>query len=689
MSEIQKHMEELSEFLIEHSTNYYTLDRSTIPDEVYDAKFKELKDLEAKYPKYINPNSPTQKVGGKPLDKFKQVTHQNKMLSLDNVFNEKELVDWFHKVRTHDGLPPEDIDFCAELKLDGLAVSLLYKDGLLDKAVTRGDGEVGEDVTHTVKTARNVPVKLRCNFKELEVRGEIFVNKSDFERINKQRKANGKEPFANPRNMAAGGVRSLDPKEARSRRLCFYPYSLNKLIDSTTSAVTCNIPTGIAEVGHIKSDVVKTHHEHMSLLRSQGFELMPCFLSLKDDNEAKRAYAKMTEEREVLNMPIDGMVFKVNDVATQNYLGFTSRTPKWAIAAKFPAYSTITKLLDVEFQVGRTGAITPVAKLTPVELCGVTISSSTLHNDDEIKRLGIHIGDQIILERAGDVIPKITSVAKTEDDNPPVVFPNKCPSCDTELVKENEAVGWCCPNHNNCEAQLIESIKHFVSKKAMNIVGVGNKTIVELFERGLIQKPYDLYKLSMEQLKDIPRLKGVMANKLSKSLEQSKHVELHRFIYAIGIPGVGESTAKDLANHYGDLQKFKAIAVNKDSYDELIKLPDMGELTVSRIINYVKDNLDDIETYEDLGVHPVHIVKSDIGSLKDIKFCITGSFDDISRDDIKNDIETLGGKVQSSVSAKTDYLIHGKNAGSKLEKAHTLGVKTLTLSEFRQYKGEI
>lgn len=683
MSEIQKKMEELSALLIHHSHLYYVLDAPTLSDSQYDLFFKELQSLESSYPKYINPNSPTQKVGGEPAPGFSQKEHSTKMLSLDNVFNEKELSDWLNKINIHDGLPPESHEYIGEYKLDGLAVSLIYEDGKLASAVTRGDGSVGEVVTHTAITVRNVPIELTLPVKKLEVRGEIFVRKSDLVQINSIRKANGEEEYANPRNMAAGGVRNLNPKEARKRRLCFYPYSLNYLHDVDTAADICNVPTGNAGIINVaRNRHLKTHCEHMQYLKELGFDILESTRLFTDAKDGIEHYKDLCTTKNDLDIPIDGIVFKLNRVNKQHLLGFTSRVPKWAIAAKFPAERATTTLLDVQFQVGRTGAITPVANLEPVEVCGVTISSATLHNEDEIKRLGICIGDLIVIERAGDVIPKIVEVVQTEDDNVPVEFVKTCPSCGTELVREDDYVGTFCPNITGCDAQSIESIKHFVSKRAMNIDGIGDKTVKLLYDRGLIQRPYDLYKLSKEQLRGLPKMGDKTLDKLFKSLEKSKFNELSRFIYAVGIPGVGETLAREMAEKFKCVETFR-----KATAHMLYKVDDIGEISSVKIAKYLKEFQDEFDEYEALGVHPIHTHRIAHNSLAGLKFCITGSFKDKSRDDIREDLVYLGADVSSNVSSKTDFLIAGDNAGNKLDKARSLGVQVITLEELDKVKG--
>ncbi|VEH68567.1 DNA ligase [Rodentibacter pneumotropicus] len=556
MTDIQTQINNLRKTLRQYEYEYHVLDNPSVPDSEYDRLFHQLKALELENPELVTSDSPTQRVGAKPLSAFRQIRHEIPMLSLDNAFSDEEFYAFVKRIEDRLGESSSPLTFCAEPKLDGLAVSILYEDGVLTQAATRGDGTTGEDITLNIRTVRNIPLQLLTENPpaRLEVRGEVFMPHEGFERLNEHALEHGEKTFANPRNAAAGSLRQLDPKITSKRPLVLNAYSV-----------------GIAE----GVDLPSTHYERLQWLKSIGIPINPEIRLCHDAEEVLAFYHAMQNKRSKLGYDIDGTVLKINDIALQNELGFISKAPRWAIAYKFPAQEELTVLNDVEFQVGRTGAITPVAKLEPVFVAGVTVSNATLHNGDEIARLDIAIGDTVIVRRAGDVIPQIIGVLRERrpENAKPIVFPTNCPVCDSQIIRiEGEAVARC-TGGLFCEAQRKEALKHFVSRKAMDIDGIGGKLIEQLVDRELIHTPADLFKLDLNTLTRLERMGKKSAENALNSLEKAKHTTLARFIFALGIREVGEATALNLANHFKTLE-----ALQNADFEQLQQVPDVGKL---------------------------------------------------------------------------------------------------------------
>ena len=636
-----------------------------MPDAEYDRLMNELKNLEWQHPEWITPDSPTQRVGAKPLEGFAQITHELPMLSLDNAFSDEELDGFLRRIENLIAQDPEKMTFCCEPKLDGLAVSILYENGSLVQAATRGDGTTGEDITANIRTIRNIPLKLNLENPpaRLEVRGEVFMPQKGFNILNERALEKGEKTFANPRNAAAGSLRQLDPKVTRQRPLELNAYSI-----------------GIYESD---DELPSTHYERLQWLKSIGIPVNGEIRLATGREELLKFYAEIQSKRPNLGYDIDGTVLKVNDIALQEQLGFISRSPRWAIAYKFPAQEEMTVLNDVEFQVGRTGAITPVAKLEPVFVAGVTVSNATLHNGDEIERLGVVIGDTVIIRRAGDVIPQIIGVVKERrpENAKKIHFPTACPVCESAVIRiEGEAVARC-TGGLFCAAQRKEALKHFVSRKAMDIDGVGEKLIEQLMARELIHTPADLFKLDLTSLMRLERMGEKSAQNALNSIEKSKSTTLARFLYALGIREVGEATALNLANHFGSLA-----AIREANIETLTQVQDVGEVVANHIFRFWQEP-HNVEVVEDLikqGVHWQDVVQVEIADnpLKNKNVVLTGTLTQLTRDEAKALLQSLGCKVSGSVSSKTDYLIAGEKAGSKLTKAQELGITVLSEQDF-------
>lgn len=665
---IETQLEHLREKLREYEYHYHVLDNPLVPDAEYDRLMNELKNLEWQYPELITSDSPTQRVGAKPLDGFAQITHEIPMLSLDNAFSDDDLTGFLRRIEDRIAINSNQIEFCCEPKLDGLAVSILYVDGVLTQAATRGDGTTGEDITANIRTIRNIPLKLKTNNPphRLEVRGEVFMPQQGFEQLNEKALAKGEKTFANPRNAAAGSLRQLDPKITSQRPLMLNAYNI-----------------GVYESD---DELPTTHFDRLQWLKTLGIPVN-AEITLATGSQALTAfYQKIQAKRSSLGYDIDGTVLKVNEITLQEQLGFISKAPRWAIAYKFPAQEEMTILNDVEFQVGRTGAITPVAKLEPVFVAGVTVSNATLHNGDEIERLGIAIGDTVIIRRAGDVIPQIVGVVaeRRPDNAKKIAFPTACPVCNSAVVRvEGEAVARC-TGGLFCGAQRKEALKHFVSRKAMDIDGVGEKLIEQLMERELIHTPADLFKLDHTTLMRLDRMGEKSANNALQSIEKAKNTTLARFLFALGIRDVGESTAQNLANHFGTLD-----AIRQADLDTLKQVQDVGEVVANRLFQFWQEP-HNVEVVEDLiaqGVTWQDVVPQEIADnpLKDKTVVLTGTLTQLTRDQAKALLQQLGCKVSGSVSSKTDYLIAGEKAGSKLAKAQELGVKILSEDELIGY----
>ena len=661
---LQQQIDTLRQDLRRYEYEYHVLDNPTIPDAEYDRLFHQLKALEAAHPELITADSPTQRVGAKPLSGFAQIRHEIPMLSLDNAFSDEEFYAFVKRIEDRLIRLPEPLTFCCEPKLDGLAVSILYVNGVLTQAATRGDGTTGEDITANIRTIRNIPLQLLMDNPpaRLEVRGEVFMPHEGFERLNQQALEKGEKTFANPRNAAAGSLRQLDPKITSKRPLVLNAYGI-----------------GIAE----GVDLPNTHYDRLQWLKSIGIPVNPEIRLCNGTDEVLDFYRDIQNKRSSLGYDIDGTVLKINDIALQEKLGFISKAPRWAIAYKFPAQEELTRLNDVEFQVGRTGAITPVAKLEPVFVAGVTVSNATLHNGDEIERLNIAIGDTVVIRRAGDVIPQIIGVLhdRRPADARPIIFPKTCPVCDSAIVRiEGEAVARC-TGGLFCAAQRKEALKHFVSRKAMDIDGVGGKLIEQLVDRELIHTPADLFKLDLTTLTRLERMGAKSAENALASLEKAKNTTLARFIFALGIREVGEATALNLANHFKTLE-----ALQNADLDALQQVPDVGEVVANRILAFWQEphNVAVVNDLIQQGVHWDDVEVKEVGEnlFKGKTVVLTGTLTQMGRNEAKALLQEMGAKVSGSVSAKTDFLIAGDSAGSKLAKAQELGVAVLTEEEF-------
>ncbi|RZD23232.1 MULTISPECIES: NAD-dependent DNA ligase LigA [unclassified Pseudoalteromonas] len=658
-SPIFEQISQLRAQLEEHNHNYYVLDAPSIPDAEYDRLMRELSALEQANPEFQSPDSPTQKVGGAALDKFEQVTHQVPMLSLDNAFSEEEFAAFNRRIKER-VMDNKELTFCCEPKLDGLAVSIIYRNGVLVQAATRGDGMVGENITQNVKTIRNVPLKLRGDDfpAELEVRGEVFMDSAGFAKLNSEAEKRGDKVFVNPRNAAAGSLRQLDSKVTAKRPLMFYAYS-----------------TGLVADGQLPED----HYQQLAKLTDWGLPLCPETKLVEGQQAALDYYQDILTRRSDLAYEIDGVVIKVNDKKLQERLGFVARAPRWAIAFKFPAQEEITQLLDVEFQVGRTGAITPVARLEPVFVGGVTVSNATLHNGDEIARLGVKIGDTVIIRRAGDVIPQITQVVleRRPDDAKDIEFPATCPICDSHVERiEGEAVARC-TGGLVCQAQRKQAIKHFASRKALDVDGLGDKIVDQLVDRELIKTPADLFILKQGHFESLERMGPKSAKNLVNALQDAKQTTLAKFLYSLGIREVGEATAQNLANHFLTLEK-----ITQASVDALTEVSDVGEIVAKHVRGFFSEehNMAVVNALVEQGIHWPELTapSADAQPLAGLTYVLTGTLSELNRNDAKARLQALGAKVSGSVSAKTDALIAGEKAGSKLTKAQDLGIDVLT-----------
>ncbi|WP_404340501.1 NAD-dependent DNA ligase LigA [Pseudoalteromonas mariniglutinosa] len=661
-SPIFEQISQLRAQLEEHNHHYYVLDAPSIPDAEYDRLLRELSVLEEAHPEFKSADSPTQKVGGTALAKFDQVAHQVPMLSLDNAFAEEEFAAFNRRIKER-LMNREELVFCCEPKLDGLAVSIIYRDGVLVQAATRGDGFTGENITQNVKTIRNVPLKLRGNDypAELEVRGEVFMDSAGFAKLNLEAEKRGEKVFVNPRNAAAGSLRQLDSKITAKRPLMFYAYS-----------------TGLVANGHLPED----HYQQLAKLTDWGLPLCPETKLVEGAKAALDYYQDILARRADLKYEIDGVVIKVNNKKLQERLGFVARAPRWAIAYKFPAQEEITRLLDVEFQVGRTGAITPVAKLAPVFVGGVTVSNATLHNADEIARLAIKIGDTVVIRRAGDVIPQITQVVleRRPDDAKEITFPITCPICGSHIERiDGEAVARC-SGGLVCPAQRKQAIKHFASRKAFDIDGLGDKIVDQLVDRELIKTPADLFVLKQGHFESLERMGPKSAKNLLTALQNAKQTTLAKFLYALGIREVGEATAHNLANHFFTLDN-----ITKASIDALIEVADVGEIVAKHVRAFFAEehNMEVVNALLKQGIDwpELKVPNEEPQPLAGLTYVLTGTLNELNRNDAKARLQGLGAKVSGSVSAKTDALIAGEKAGSKLTKAQDLGIKVLSESD--------
>lgn len=661
IDKIKQHAQDLRAEIELHNYRYYVLDNPTIPDAEYDKQLRELQRIEQDYPQLIRADSPTQRVGAAPLKAFSQILHRKPMLSLSNAFEEVEL-EAFNR-RVCEGLLVDSVEFAVEPKFDGLAVSLCYEGGIFKTGATRGDGYIGEDITLNLKTIKSIPLSLPVDNPPplLEVRGEVLMLKANFLNLNQRQVAKGEKEFANPRNAAAGSLRQLDSGITATRRLTFFAYGVGEYQDS-----------------HMPLD---KHSHVMAYLASLHFPVAKESSVVKGLQGLLAYYQAIEVQRERLPYDIDGVVYKVNSLTQQKQLGFVSRAPRFALAHKFPAQEAVTQLLGIDVQVGRTGALTPVARLKPVFVGGVTVTNATLHNADEIERKDVHIGDAVIVRRAGDVIPEIVSVVLEKRPADARVFsmPEHCPVCGAKAVRlADEAVSRC-TGGLFCPAQRKQAILHFASRRAMDIEGLGDKLVNQMVDQAIVRTPADLYKLGLGALANLERMAEKSAGNILRAIEKSKHTTLARFIYALGIRNVGETTAKDLAAHLGSLDRL----IEADSV-RLQQIPDVGPVVAQSIADFFAEahNCEVIEQLRACGVHwneheGISVLVGEPKPLYGKTFVLTGTLPTLSREEAKEKIEALGGKVSSSVSKKTNYVVVGIDPGSKYDKALSLGISVL------------
>ncbi|MBQ2983327.1 MAG: NAD-dependent DNA ligase LigA [Candidatus Gastranaerophilales bacterium] len=674
--DIQEKIANLRKTIELNAYKYYVEDNPILEDWEYDKLFRELKELEEKHPELITPDSPTQRVGG-ISDKFNQVQHKVRLYSLDNSNNSEELKAWYNRVLKDVGEQENqqlglfssnlaDVELVSELKIDGLAVSLTYEKGIFVQGLTRGDGVIGEDITNNLKTIKAIPLKL-FEPVDIEVRGEIYMPISSFDKLNKIQLENEKKPFANPRNAAAGTVRQLDPKITASRDLSIFVY--------------------VAVFDNKKPEFAKilTHSDAMDFCKKLGFRVNK-YQKCKNIDEVIKYCADMSEYRKTLDYATDGVVIKVNSLPKQNELGFTSRAPKWATAFKFPPEEVWSQLQDVEFSVGRTGIVTPVAIINPVNLSGSVVSRASMYNFDEIHRLNISLYDEVLVKKAAEIIPKVVKARRTEKSQD-LILPDVCPSCKTKLVEVEGEVAIYCPNKKTCPAQIKGRIEYFVSKQAMDIDGFGESIIDQLVEKGYVYRVSDLYKLSIEQFLTLDLIKDKSANNLFNAIEKSKDVLLSKFINALGIRLVGKESSDILAQNYQTIDELI-----KAKYDDLSQIDGIGDKMAKSIVDFFADeeNLLTVKELIELGVK----IKNKYSGVLDLRlkgqsFVITGTLDTLSRDEAQNKLKELGAKTPSSVSKNTTFVVVGSNPGSKATKAQELGIKILSEEDLiKIIKGE-
>lgn len=653
--EIQERIEFLKDEINKSNYKYYVEDNPYLSDFEYDQMFAELKELENKYPVFKTPDSPTQRVGS-VSEKFFQHTHKYRLYSLDNTYNEEELKRWYERVCKEYN---KELELVCELKIDGLAIALTYNEGLFALGVTRGDGVTGEEITQNLKTIKAIPLKL-FEPKSLEVRGEIYMPKSSFEKLNEEALASGDKVFANPRNAASGSLRQLDSSITAKRDLSMYTY------------------TGIFENSEDKQ--IKTHYDGMMYLKKLGFKVNPNIRLVKNIQGAIDYCNEWATKRFDLDYATDGVVIKVNDFAIQKDLGYTSRAPKWATAFKFPPEEVSTKLLDIELNTGKTGIITPVAILEPVQLAGSTVARASLHNFDEIRRLDIRIGDTVLVKKAAEIIPKVVKVMDTaiHKSLPEYQIPDKCPACGGPLIEKEGEVGLYCENPN-CSRLMCAKIEYWVSKEAMDIDYIGPSVIQQLYDKKFISNPVDLYRLTMQDFMQLDLVKEKSASNMYTSVQNSKSRPLNRLLTALGIRHVGKETAEILAGEFGSID-----ALGKATLEELSTIEGIGDIIAKSIYDYFRDenNLKMLEDLKQLGLNPSSAPKAKSDILAGKTFVLTGTLQNMTRDEASSVIKSHGGKTSSSVSKKTSYVLAGENAGSKLDKAKDLGVIILTEDDF-------
>ena len=659
-----KRIEWLRKEINRHNYLYYVLNKPEISDEEYDKLMQELIALEREYPDLITPDSPTQRVGAPPAEEFKSVTHVKPMLSLDTANDVEEIIAFDKRIKKELGV--ERIEYTAEPKMDGLSVELIYENGRYVRGSTRGDGINGEDVTENIRTIRAVPLVLREEEIKppsfLAVRGEVIMHIKDFEEFNKELIEKGEEPMANPRNAAAGSLRRLDPRETAARPLDIFFY----------------------EIMQADGIEIKTQWEALEMLKKWGLKINPYSTKCDSIEDAIKYHEEMEKKREELSYEIDGVVIKVNEIKYQKILGEKTRSPRWAVAYKFPPRKEETQVMDIVVQVGRTGILTPVALLKPVDVKGVTVSRATLHNEDYVKQKDVRIGDWVRVGRAGDVIPEVMEVVKDRRKGDEKIFsmPDKCPVCGSKVIRDGAY--YRCTGGLSCAAQLKRSIAHFASKRAMDIEGLGGKTVELLVDKGIIKRVSDIYKIKKEDLLKLPRFAEKSAENLLEGIEKSKEKGLARFIYALGIPNVGEHMARLLAERFKDIDKL----MNAKEY-ELLAIKEIGPETASSIINFFKEerNREEIEELKKCGIKMKY--EEEKGILSGLTFVFTGELKDFTREEAKELVEKMGGKVATSVSKNVNYVVVGNNPGSKYEKAKELGLKIINEEEFKKLIGKI
>ncbi|BAH82973.1 NAD-dependent DNA ligase LigA [Candidatus Ishikawella capsulata] len=668
MEYIKKRVNKLRFILRYHAHLYYVMDAPKISDAKYDSLLLELHELEKQYPQLIHPDSPTQRIGDKPVMLFKQVTHSIPMLSLDNVFNKEDYKKFNTRIQKFFQKSNSIIKFCCEMKFDGLAVSIIYENGVLVRAATRGDGNYGEDITKNVRTIRAIPIYLQGNNlpRLLDIRGEIIMMQDGLKKINSEANKIGGKIFTNPRNAAAGSLRQLDPSVAAKRPLNFFCYS-----------------AGFIE-GYSK--LPNSHWKQLQLFKSWGLPIHENISVVNNIEEVFSFYDKIKQERINLGFDIDGIVIKVDSIELQNQIGYSIRAPRWAIAFKFPAQEEISTVLKVDFQIGRTGVITPVARLKPVKIAGVTISNVNLHNENEIKRLGLSIGDKVVIRRSGDVIPKIISVLKNYKtiNRNNILFPEHCPICGSTVERiEGKSISRC-TGSLICKSQRKEMLKHFASRSAMNIEGLGDKIIDALIQKNFLKTSFDFFQLTIANLITIDRISNKLAKKLINSIEKSKKTTLARFIYALGIREVGEATANNLTNHFGSLKN-----IMDATFNELSAIKNIGNISAKYIYNFMHEKNNRMvidQLIQEAGVYWPTVNFSKINKINNLIFkktiVLTGSFIKIQRKELKYRIILLGAKINNNISKKSDLLIYGKNPSyNKIQQAQKLGIKMIDETE--------
>ncbi|NLY11362.1 MAG: NAD-dependent DNA ligase LigA [Firmicutes bacterium] len=663
LEDVRKQIEDLRAKINYHNYRYYTLDDPELSDAEYDQLMQKLIELETQYPEFVTPDSPTQRVGSTPLDGFATITHQVPLLSLANAFNMSDVTSFVSRVQR---LAEEPVDFVCELKIDGLAVSLNYESGVFVSGATRGDGQTGEDITQNLRTIRSLPLRLREPL-DLNVRGEVYLKKSDFLALNKLREESGENLFANPRNAAAGSLRQLDPRVTASRPLSIFCYG----------------------IGSISGQEVENHSDVLKLLEDLGLPVNRNYRVCRNLEEIEEYIGEWTDKRTQLPYDIDGIVIKLNNLALQNKLGTTARSPRWAIAYKFPAEQAVTKVLDIEVQVGRTGALTPLAILEPVTVAGSTVRRATLHNVDFVEQKDIRIGDQVLIHKAGDIIPEIIRPLTEKRDGTEQVFqmPTKCPRCGGEVIRPiGEAVTRCV--NTSCPAQILEGLIHFASRNAMDIEGLGAAVSEQLIESGLVKTPADLYQLKEEDLLKLERFGPKSAKNLITAIEESKKRPLSRLVYALGIRLVGEEVSRELAAYFQSMDRLQ-----KARFEDLVAIPLIGDKIASAVVVFFQEgrNVQLIESLRQAGLQmtaePVDEQRDNF--LEGLTFVVTGKLTSMSRKEIEDQLRSLGANVASSVSKNTDYLIAGEKAGSKLDRALELGTKILSEVEYYSFIEEL